>query len=369
MRGWPNSRIARRPPGPEHARELGQGRAPAPPRCGCRTRSWRVARGRRDSGMRVASPRTSRMRVLRPSARTFASPSRSISPAKSTPTTGAARRAARRSRPRDRAVPVHRSSTRAPACERERIHRAVPPAAIEAGTEHVIQQVVARRDRVEHARRCARASCRRQASSRRRERGDSTSVSPARRDTSSWAKAERREDLAGHEVGEVVERLRHLVERRHRRHDHRARLGAQHHVPQLRQAHRRLARDDDQRAAFLQHHVGGALDEVARQAVRDAGERLHRARHDRPSPRSPGCRWRSWRRDPCCCAACRCPCAHRFAVASRRDTRRACRPPPRRRARRAAAAGRSPRRSARDDNRARAAPPSSASRRARRSRR
>ena len=50
---------------------------------------------------------------------------------------------------------------------------------------------------------------------------------------------------------------------------------------QLRQAHRRLARHDDQRPPLLQHHVGGALDQVARQPVRDAGQRLHRARHDR----------------------------------------------------------------------------------------
>ena len=92
---------------------------------------------------------------------------------------------------------------------------------------------------------------------------------------------QRRQNLPCHEVGEIVERLRPLVERRHRRKDHGARLGAQNHVLELRQAHRRFTRHDDERTALLEHHVGGALDQIPGETVRDTGERLHRAGHDR----------------------------------------------------------------------------------------
>ena len=44
-------------------------------------------------------------------------------------------------------------------------------------------------------------------------------------------------------------------------------------------AEARLAFDDEP-AAFFEHDIGGTLDEIARQAVGDAGQRLHRARHD-----------------------------------------------------------------------------------------
>ena len=93
--------------------------------------------------------------------------------------------------------------------------------------------------------------------------------------------AERAEDLAGHEIGEIVEGLRLLVERRHRRQHHRAGFRAEHHVAELREAHRRLARHDHQPPALLQHHVGRALDQAARQPMGNAGQGLHRARHDR----------------------------------------------------------------------------------------
>ena len=49
------------------------------------------------AGMRAASPRTSVTRFARPRARVFSSPTRSIAPAKSTPTHARARRGARRS--------------------------------------------------------------------------------------------------------------------------------------------------------------------------------------------------------------------------------------------------------------------------------
>lgn len=45
-------------------------------------------------------------------------------------------------------------------------------------------------------------------------------------------------------------------------------------------AQRRLARHQHQAAALLEHHVGGARDEVVAQARRDAGQRLHAAGHD-----------------------------------------------------------------------------------------
>ena len=77
------------------------------------------------------------------------------------------------------------------------------------------------------------------------------------------------------------------------------------HVAQVREVERRLAHHQHQAAPLLQHDVGGAREQVVRQAVGDRRERLHRARRDdhrlrreraaRRSPRRcrPGCRRRS----------------------------------------------------------------------------
>ena len=83
--------------------------------------------------------------------------------------------------------------------------------------------------------------------------------------------SERAQDFSGHEIREVIERPRHLVERRHGGHDHGSRFGAENHVSQLRKAHGRLPRNDDERTALFQHDVGCALDEIAGEAVSDAG--------------------------------------------------------------------------------------------------
>ena len=50
------------------------------------------------------------------------------------------------------------------------------------------------------------------------------------------------------------------------------------HVVEVNRRQRRLARHQHQRAALLQHDVGGALDQVVGQAVRDRGQRAHAAR-------------------------------------------------------------------------------------------
>ena len=50
------------------------------------------------------------------------------------------------------AVPVQRSSTRSRAGQLQRPDRAAPPAAIDAGAQQVIEEIVAAGDRVEHPR-------------------------------------------------------------------------------------------------------------------------------------------------------------------------------------------------------------------------
>ena len=124
------------------------------------------------------------------------------------------------------------------------LNRPPPPAAIDAGAQQVVEQIVAPGDRVEHPGDARRAisrdrsrlmpsqphaddTCWAAASDLRARLGHATrrSTADTDRDRSRGA-----EDLAGHEVGEVVERFRQLVERRHRRQDHRAGFGAEHHV-------------------------------------------------------------------------------------------------------------------------------------------
>ena len=73
---------------------------------------------------------------------------------------------------------------------------------------------------------------------------------------------ERAQYLARHEIGEVVERCRLLIKGRHGGQDRRAGLGAQHHVSQLWEAHRRLSRHDHERSFLFQHDVGGTFDET-----------------------------------------------------------------------------------------------------------
>ena len=223
-------------------------------------------------GMRVASPRTRRIERSSPSAATLPRPRRSIAPAKSTPDDRCAGYARTR---RDREIGRPRTQVQHARAggQLQRLDGALAPSTIESGAQHAIEEVVSWRDRVEHRRRCGRRLVDRCGM------GVDRCLIPSTPDRAR-AEAERRENLPRHEVREIFQRLRHLVEGRHRRHDHRAGFGAQHHVAQLRQAHRRLPRDQDQAAVLLEHDVSRTLDQVAREPVRDAGQRLHRARHD-----------------------------------------------------------------------------------------
>ena len=76
------------------------------------------------AGMRAASPRTSATRSASPARAIFPRPTRSIAPAKSTPTTRAAAGRARIAAIARSAVPVQRSSTRSrPVSASDRIAR------------------------------------------------------------------------------------------------------------------------------------------------------------------------------------------------------------------------------------------------------
>ena len=85
---------------------------------------------------------------------------RSISPAKSTPTTRAAPGRAVAAPIATSAVPVHTSSSRSRAGQRQRLDRAPPPVAIEAGREHACSAGRSARRWRRTSRRSARAPCR-----------------------------------------------------------------------------------------------------------------------------------------------------------------------------------------------------------------
>jgi hypothetical protein len=62
--------------------------------------------------------------------------------------------------------------------------------------------------------------------------------------------------------------------------DCRPRVGGEAHVADMDFVEWRFAETEHQRATLLKANVGGALDEVARHAVRDSGEGAHAAGHD-----------------------------------------------------------------------------------------
>ena len=155
-RGW---RAGRRASG--RARSP-RARAPARRRCGCRSRSWRrrtIASRDRDA-RRVAAHQPDRA-ARADAPRTFASAEPQHLAGEIDADDRRAGRARARPRSRGRRCRCTGRARARPAASAQRVDRAVAPAPIEAGAEHVIEQVVARRDRVEHRRRCARASCRR----------------------------------------------------------------------------------------------------------------------------------------------------------------------------------------------------------------
>ena len=83
-----------------------------------------------------------------------------------------------------------------------------------------------------------------------------------------------------HVIHQRVDRLRMIVERRHRRQDHRAHPRQLQHVLQMDFVQRRLAHQQHQLAALLQDHVGRAVDQVVALAARDGRQRPHAARRD-----------------------------------------------------------------------------------------
>ena len=77
------------------------------------------------------------------------------------------------------------------------------------------------------------------------------------------------------------------VERRHRRQDDRPHFGHGGHVAQMRKRQRGLARQQDQRAAFLQLHTGGAGQQIVVQPMGD-GRQGCASNRARRSSRRPG---------------------------------------------------------------------------------
>src|SRR5438876_3108289 len=95
------------------------------------------------------------------------------------------------------------------------------------------------------------------------------------------------EDTLHDEVHEIAHLLWPVIEPgRGGEHD-RAGFRDEREVPQVDERQRRLARDQHQGAALLEHDVCGALDETAARAVRHRRHRPHRARADH-HPRSTG---------------------------------------------------------------------------------
>lgn len=71
-----------------------------------------------------------------------------------------------------------------------------------------------------------------------------------------------------------------VIESRNHREDGRSRVRGQSHVADMDFVEGRLAKAEDEGAALLEADVGGALDEVAGEAVRDSGEGAHAAGYD-----------------------------------------------------------------------------------------
>ena len=80
-----------------------------------------------------------------------------------------------------------------------------------------------------------------------------------------------------HEVDDVGDGLRMRVEARRGRKDHRAGMREPRHVVEVDHRQRRLARHQHERTPLLEHDVGGALDQVVGEPVRDRAERAHAA--------------------------------------------------------------------------------------------
>ena len=101
---------------------------------------------------------------------------------------------------------------------------------------------------------------------------------------------QRVEDTGDDEFDHFGNGLRAVVETRAGRQDDRAGPGQAQHVLEMDGGQRRLAWNQDQLAAFLENHVGGALDQVVGQPLGDSGQCAHRAGTDDHRVRRVGAR-------------------------------------------------------------------------------
>lgn len=107
-------------------------------------------------------------------------------------------------------------------------------------------------------------------------------------------KADVLQDAVDEVAGNVVDGLRVVVEGGDDGEDGGAGFGDSGHIANVNQVKGCFADAEDERAALLERDVGGALDEVGGDAVRDAGERAHGAgkndhRGDRAGATGDGC--------------------------------------------------------------------------------
>src|SRR6267142_6334575 len=93
-------------------------------------------------------------------------------------------------------------------------------------------------------------------------------------------KSDLREDAANVLRDEVINRFRMVIKRRHRGHDDGSGGLRAHHVLQVNAAERRVSNAEDELAALLEHHVGGARDQVIARAVGDRRKAAHRTWDD-----------------------------------------------------------------------------------------
>src|SRR5262245_23562730 len=78
-------------------------------------------------------------------------------------------------------------------------------------------------------------------------------------------------------VDQIVDRLRMIVERRHRRQHGHAHARELEHILEMHFRERRLAHHQHELAALFEHHVSGAMHEVVADPLCDAAKRTHRA--------------------------------------------------------------------------------------------
>jgi len=88
------------------------------------------------------------------------------------------------------------------------------------------------------------------------------------------------EDAAGEFVGHLVERGRTKIVRRDERKDGRTGIGGAVQVANVNFVERGFADAEHQRAFFFEANVGGALDQMRRDAIGNASQRAHAAGQD-----------------------------------------------------------------------------------------